>query len=334
MTAMTLDHAFVQSIVEHPADDAPRLIYADWLQERGDAESAARAEFIRLQCLLEHATEADPCRPAWQARMDELLGQHGRAWSQGVRGRVSWYGFRRGFIAEVRLTGDQLLAHAEALFRQQPLEAVTVLAGGDQVERLADCPYLPRVQRLEFRGHHPGDAGVRRLDAAGCLEQLTALVLHGCALSSASAEVVASVPFHTLTYLDLGANEVGDQGLGWLAMASSLRSLRILRLGANELGPAGVEALAASPHLGDLEEINLGPNYLDDAAVTQLARAPLLASLRRLDLRSNSFGDEGARALAASPYLRDLTWLDVSHNELTPAGELALQSRFGDRVHL
>ena len=39
--------AFINAIREAPCDDAPRLIYADWLEENADP---ARAEFIRLQC--------------------------------------------------------------------------------------------------------------------------------------------------------------------------------------------------------------------------------------------------------------------------------------------
>src|SRR3954470_24305745 len=32
-----------------PGDDVPRLVYADWLDEHGDATDQARARFIRLQ---------------------------------------------------------------------------------------------------------------------------------------------------------------------------------------------------------------------------------------------------------------------------------------------
>lgn len=41
--------AFLAAIREAPDDDAPRLIYADWLDENGEAE---RAEFVRVQCEL------------------------------------------------------------------------------------------------------------------------------------------------------------------------------------------------------------------------------------------------------------------------------------------
>jgi uncharacterized protein (TIGR02996 family) len=39
-----LEKAFLRDISANPEDDAPRLIFADWLEEQGDA---ARAEFSR-----------------------------------------------------------------------------------------------------------------------------------------------------------------------------------------------------------------------------------------------------------------------------------------------
>ena len=44
---MSDEDAFLRAILDNPADDAPRLVYADWLDERGDPESAARARFLR-----------------------------------------------------------------------------------------------------------------------------------------------------------------------------------------------------------------------------------------------------------------------------------------------
>ena len=55
------DAAFLDAILAHPDDDGPRLVYADWLDEQGQA---ARAEFIRVQCELARLGEADPRRLA------------------------------------------------------------------------------------------------------------------------------------------------------------------------------------------------------------------------------------------------------------------------------
>lgn len=42
--------AFLAAIRDDPADDTPRLVYADWLQEQATPEAEARAAFIRAQC--------------------------------------------------------------------------------------------------------------------------------------------------------------------------------------------------------------------------------------------------------------------------------------------
>jgi uncharacterized protein (TIGR02996 family) len=39
---MTDDEAFIRAIVDAPGDEAPRLVYADWLDERGVGRSATR----------------------------------------------------------------------------------------------------------------------------------------------------------------------------------------------------------------------------------------------------------------------------------------------------
>ena len=49
---MNDEDGFINQILANPADDAPRLVYADWLEERGDAESVAKAQFLRVECEL------------------------------------------------------------------------------------------------------------------------------------------------------------------------------------------------------------------------------------------------------------------------------------------
>lgn len=53
----TVQDCFLQEILDNPANDAVRLIYADWLQENGQDE---RADFIRVQ--IEYAAlQSDEC---------------------------------------------------------------------------------------------------------------------------------------------------------------------------------------------------------------------------------------------------------------------------------
>src|SRR5687768_3217999 len=64
--------ALLQAIREAPDDDAPRLVYADWLDEHGRPE---RAEFVRVCVELIRARQAAAARgrdPGLAARLDRL----------------------------------------------------------------------------------------------------------------------------------------------------------------------------------------------------------------------------------------------------------------------
>lgn len=47
---MSDEPAFLNAILANPQDDAPRLIYADWLDERGDELATQKADFLRVTC--------------------------------------------------------------------------------------------------------------------------------------------------------------------------------------------------------------------------------------------------------------------------------------------
>jgi uncharacterized protein (TIGR02996 family) len=121
--------AWLDDIIAHPKDDAPRLMFADWLLERGEQ---ARAEFIRVQCeladwrkvLKRFTGDHGDRRLAYLRRRERaLLDEHGFDWfGQLVRiarldrghgpdrnawhfrslaGTLGWCLFRRGFVAEI-----------------------------------------------------------------------------------------------------------------------------------------------------------------------------------------------------------------------------------------
>jgi uncharacterized protein (TIGR02996 family) len=53
----TDEAGFLAAIAAAPLDDAPRLVYADWLDERGEA---AKAEYLRLVVRLSMAADEEP----------------------------------------------------------------------------------------------------------------------------------------------------------------------------------------------------------------------------------------------------------------------------------
>jgi uncharacterized protein (TIGR02996 family) len=90
---MTHDDAFLRAIREDPEDDTPRLVYADWLEERGDP----RGEFIRVQCRLARTAPGDK-RAALQQHERRLLERHQDEWLGSLRPLLTGWTFRRGFL--------------------------------------------------------------------------------------------------------------------------------------------------------------------------------------------------------------------------------------------
>src|SRR5262245_48097600 len=98
---MTGHDEFLRAILENPADDGPRLVYADWLQEYGDP----RGEFIRVQCEL--AKFPNPPGEANFFRRRERELARGLTdvwpWPFGKLGDpVITAEWRRGFIAAIK----------------------------------------------------------------------------------------------------------------------------------------------------------------------------------------------------------------------------------------
>ena len=91
----------LRAIREHPDDDLPRLVYADWLEEHGEPQ---RAEFIRSQVELARGVESEQRRQALRAREAELLETHAAGWTEPLAGLVRGWRFSRGFIERVTLT--------------------------------------------------------------------------------------------------------------------------------------------------------------------------------------------------------------------------------------
>jgi uncharacterized protein (TIGR02996 family) len=126
---MTPDDAFLHDIIEHPDDDAPRLIYADWLDEHGQAD---RAEFIRLQCRLAALPPDDPGIKEMHSRELQLLRSHQDQWVGDLKRVVISFLFARGFVSWVAVSAPKFVEHGDWLFAQAPIRTV-------QMSDLARC---------------------------------------------------------------------------------------------------------------------------------------------------------------------------------------------------
>jgi uncharacterized protein (TIGR02996 family) len=81
---MSDEAAFLDALKVNPADDTARLVYADWLDEQGEA---AKAEYLRLTCRLA-AGDGDIAEdPPDAARLLELGRDLPDDWAEAAAGR-------------------------------------------------------------------------------------------------------------------------------------------------------------------------------------------------------------------------------------------------------
>jgi uncharacterized protein (TIGR02996 family) len=334
--------AFLADVKDHPADDAPRLILADWLDEYGGPPDAARAEFIRTQCALGGLPTEDGRRHQLARRERELRERHQAAWL-GPLGRLHSPGhgcsFRRGLAA---FTVDLMTLLSKAFAALAATEAwawvdAVAVRGAHELHgpRLADCPLLADLNDLSFPGGELGAAGVAYLARSPHLGRLTRLGLSDNGLGAAGAAALSrSAGLAALADLDLSRNGVGAEGARALAGAPHLRRLSALTLWDNHLGDEGAAALAAAPHLAGLTALDLRTNLVGDAGARALASSPHLGRLTALNLMDNLLGPASAAALANSPHLGGLASLVLWGNPIGPDGADLLRARFGPRVHV
>src|SRR5262245_13845876 len=118
------DRSFLAAILDAPDDDAPRLVYADWLDEHGDG---ARAEFIRLDIRLGRMLSDDPARSGLRRQIAELRQPHFQQWVDRLPQfpGVHWEAFTRGFVSVVKFeTPDAYFDHARDVFAAAPVREV------------------------------------------------------------------------------------------------------------------------------------------------------------------------------------------------------------------
>jgi uncharacterized protein (TIGR02996 family) len=144
--ATTDDEALLRAVLAHPADDAPRLVYADWLDERGDP----RGEYLRVDLELGRAGKrADRLLVRARRLRKELPRPWVVAVSRGPVGKTCWldwsYSDRPVEYRKWKETPTPEWDEVEAAFRQlwaRPDGLVRLRFGTD----LGRCEYFDAVR--------------------------------------------------------------------------------------------------------------------------------------------------------------------------------------------
>ncbi len=323
--------AFVAAIAANPADDLPRLVFADWLDEHGDPE---RAEFIRTQIRWHHADTVE--RKALDARAGELLREHWMTWfgpflraldpGADLARRYRYAGalnpahvfptrialddaplsrvyFARGFVSQLgvhvgRWAGGASLAEA---FRHEPVTALECHDGLHSPRWVGFTdPALRRVTHLTVRQQWAWQ--VSAPESTALLEDPhLAGVRQFSLLSEDGRERWAQTPLP----------------VAWLErfVRSSL-AYRLTGLHLPCVPPEGVAPLCRPGRL-HLERLELG-GILTADGLRRLGGSELGTTVRELSLNTARLVNADVAALARDPW-RKLTQLELRVNQLTAA---------------
>jgi uncharacterized protein (TIGR02996 family) len=342
---VTQDDAFLADIAEHPDDDAPRLIYADWLMDQGDPLSAARGEFIRLQVELARAGLPAAEQARHRARIQELLEQNWEAWvgplrtAIGVENAEPWmqggycldglYKFRRGFVEEMNLPLAAFTAAGERLCRMTPLRHLKIRSQthrpdfAESIEAFAASPWLARLSSLDLSPYYLngfGPEGMALLARSPFLRRLTTLNLYRNDIGNEGAAALAEAPWLAgLRWLNLTDNQLTPDGLHALRASPFVPALGWLRVANNPVGEdlsslVGWQALRRIQFLG-LKECGIAARYA--GTVRDILRG---LPVRSLDLDYNSLGPDGLSELLRDESLQSLRQLSLMGCELGDEG--------------
>ena len=263
---MSAREAFIDRILAEPDDDRPRLVYADWLEEQGEAVPAA---FVRAQC---ERARLDPKDP----RAKELEQEEYRLMWEGAGDERS-YGKR--LLAHLRALGFALGGYnfdLEVHFNRGLIEGFEIYDGDKGASR-----FVEKAQ--EVLAHDP----VTRL-------KFVPVWAYGAQYS-----VTPDLEFSRTTPLTSGT-------LGRLLQVERVRQLRELDLAGNPLDEEAVRLLTSSPHLTDLRVLRVGPSehsagsaYMESFPLPAPIDADCRARLReRFGERVVFLGDHGTTPAA------------------------------------
>jgi uncharacterized protein (TIGR02996 family) len=331
-------------VIEHPDDDARRLVYADWLQQQGDPQG----ELIAVQVQLAHATATE--RAELETRAKALLDAHGEAWTAALGDGISHVAFRRGLAYAARASPSSGPSQGLLdVLDRAPIRDLGFV-GYDRDEddddeelssRLATARDLaadPRLARVELlaTGVRWGADGLAALLGSPHLGGLRGLHIADPDCQAYAGEAIAAARLPRLEFLALRGDwqgEMGDPGVIALARAElpALRDLALLNVSCAE---ASARALATSTTLTQLHGLDFGwgsynPNRIGPRGAAAIAGSANFAQLRRLILDFNGIGDDGLAALATSPHLGALHYLSLKSASITDEGLRAFASGTG-----
>jgi uncharacterized protein (TIGR02996 family) len=331
--------ALRRAILDQPDDDTLRLIYADWLDENGQAD---RAAFVRAQVWAVQAEPYSPDARKHEATAARLRKAHLSEWTRSLGQWATEAQFARGFIEHVQVNAPSFPRNATHLFAAEPIRSVQVVRfasayidpGEATLDPFFQVPQLGRVTRLSFTGVRLSEGGdFDPLVECPYLANLTDLGLRSTPVPPgwlATALIGPALP--ALAGLDL--SDVSHLGPCLASALPRTAHRRFLRLDLSRVTFTSdqIKAVLASACLRDVEELRLGwMTGIDrEGALTHLNVGWVIPwnRLRLLDLSGQGVGHEGVLEIVKETARRrepsPLRWLGLANNRIGADGVHAL----------
>jgi uncharacterized protein (TIGR02996 family) len=338
---MEQERAFVEAIRAQPEDDTIRLVYSDWLKDRGDP----RGDFIDAQVRWHQAHEALDVAGMTQqaARYWPLERQHGAAWLAPLEALGLYNAeFRRGFVEAGGINLADFLKNAGKLFELAPLlhDLGIYEKGPDLLPQLAKFPLLGRLDAVTFWGSPILAATLGTFASSPHAANLRSLHLREVRLFGPDipANCVQLLALPQLTRFEFTGNGVcprgprqrlrptpiGDEVVAALAQSPNFSRLRVFSASFSQaITDAAAAALAGSPYLACSKSLDMSQTAITDAGAQALANSPRSACLTRLNMLLAGVGNAGLETLIQSPHLGALRHLTVG-SRITDPGARAL----------
>jgi len=342
--------ALTAAVLADPDDDLPRLVFADWLDERGEP---ARARFIRAQIALAALPEWDPqsaalrrtraewdCSAALLQNLPRLSSHLGLHWATHEP-------IRRGFGHAVQAPHLPVLhARMPTLLAEHPIGRLGLYAATlDQWQEFAASPWLPRIREIDFEGigapieamrellASPGNNGLHTLRfgssvSAGMptvLERLLRSPVGDRLRALSLAQAFGSDESYFEDFLEafqVGAEQLESltlrsMGFGGLNFSQFLTSRRWehlaeLAIADAEPGPSGLDFLSYPDCWPELRAVKLDTVNLGRQNPERLANCLRLPNLALLDLRNSWLSAQAFQALAKADHLAGLRVLRLN----------------------
>ena len=279
----------LEAVLAAPADDAPRVAYAEMLKSAGDP----RGEFIAVGLELAHkgdkSEREDPStKPLWD-RFRDLHSRNSAKWTKPLKalGKPARWRWHRGFVAELRVNGWEAgctPGNVGAVLATEPVTELSIEGCDPELlARLLAVPGVERVRRLAVSGWDASEGGAFLGRVVAKAKRLTSVV-----------------------ELRLGV-KLGDAGILPLLEADPLANVVHLALGAPAASTETCAALAASPLGQRLEVLEWLRERIEPSIAKVLVTMPCLHTF----VGSHGHVD-GARDILA-PRFRDRFVIEVEH---------------------